>query len=259
MSMNQTERRLYLIGRLLDEQKGLSGMEIPADTVEQKKLLRSLMNIRMAGAVDEEFQRVQDEYLQQVNTDRGIVGIDDMDEIQPDIYISRGDITRLRVGAIVNAANSGMTGCYQPCHSCIDNCIHTYAGVQLRNYCNAMMEKQGHEEPTGQAKLTPAFNLPCDYVVHTVGPIVRGRLTDEHERLLKSCYSSCMRVADENDVKSIAFCCISTGVFMFPNERAAELAVQTVKEYKEKTKSGMKVVFNVFKEEDEQIYRRLLR
>lgn len=256
--MNQAERRIYLIGRLLDEQKGLSGMEIPVDTVEQKKLLRSLMNIRMAGAVDEEFQRVQDEYLQQVNMDKGIVDIADMVEVQPDIYIWRGDITRLRVGAIVNAANSGMTGCYQPCHSCIDNCIHTYAGVQLRNYCNAMMVKQGYEEPTGQAKLTPAFNLPCDYVIHTVGPIVRGRLTDEHERLLKSCYSSCMSVADENDVKSIAFCCISTGVFMFPNERAAELAVQTVKEYKEKTKSGMKVVFNVFKKEDEQIYRRLL-
>ena len=178
--------------------------------------------------------------------------------IRDSIYIWRGDITRLRVGAIVNAANSGLTGCYQPCHSCIDNCIHTYAGVQLRNYCNAMMVKQCREEPAGQAKLTPAFNLPCDYVIHTVGPIVRGRLTDEHERLLRSCYSSCMNAADENDVKSIAFCCISTGVFMFPNERAAQLAVQTVKEYKEKTKSGMKVVFNVFKEEDEQIYRRLL-
>ena len=258
VSMNQSERRRYLIGSLLAEQKGLSGMEIPSDAVEQRKLLRSLMNIRMAGAVDEEFQRIQDEYLQQINMDKGIVGIDDMAEAQPDIYIWRGDITRLRVGAIVNAANSGMTGCYQPCHSCIDNCIHTYAGVQLRNYCNAMMVKQGCEEPAGQAKLTPAFNLPCDYVIHTVGPIVRGRLTDEHERLLKSCYSSCMNAADENDVKSIAFCCISTGVFMFPNERAAQLAVQTVKEYKEKTKSGMKVVFNVFKEEDEQIYRRLL-
>lgn len=256
--MNQSERRRYLIGRLLDEQKNSLNVSIPSDTSEQRKLLRSLMNIRMAGAVDEEFQRIQDEYLQQINMDKGIVGIDDMAEVQPDIYIWRGDITRLRVGAIVNAANSGLTGCYQPCHSCIDNCIHTYAGVQLRNYCNAMMVKQGREEPAGQAKLTPAFNLPCDYVIHTVGPIVRGRLTDEHERLLKSCYSSCMNAADENDVKSIAFCCISTGVFMFPNERAAQLAVQTVKEYKEKTKSGMKVVFNVFKEEDEQIYRRLL-
>ena len=127
--------------------------------------------------------------------------------------------------------------CYQPCHNCIDNCIHTYAGIQLRNYCNDMMMKQGQEEPTGQAKITPAFNLPCEYVIHTVGPIVQGKLTKEQERLLISCYESCLRIADENDVKSIAFCCISTGVFMFPNKRAAELAIQTVKQYKEKTKS----------------------
>ena len=136
--MNQSERRRYLIGRLLDEQKNSLNVSIPSDTSEQRKLLRSLMNIRMAGAVDEEFQRIQDEYLQQINMDKGIVGIDDMAEVQPDIYIWRGDITRLRVGAIVNAANSGLTGCYQPCHSCIDNCIHTYAGVQLRNYCKAV-------------------------------------------------------------------------------------------------------------------------
>lgn len=152
-----------------------------------------------------------------------------------------------------------MTGCYQPCHNCIDNCIHTYAGIQLRNYCNNMMIKQRHEEPTGQAKITPSFNLPCDHVIHTVGPIVQGKLTKEHERLLISCYESCLRIADENEVKSIAFCCISTGVFMFPNKRAAELAVQTVKQYKEKTKSKIKVIFNVFKEEDERLYKQLLR
>lgn len=256
--MNQSERRIYLIKRLLEEQRGMSDIQIPADTAEQKKLLRSLMNIRMAVAIDDEFEKIQNEYLRQINDEKGVVELEDMEELQPDIYIWRGDITRLKVGAIVNAANSGMTGCYQPCHSCIDNCIHTYAGVQLRNYCNAMMKKQGHEEPTGQAKITPAFNLPCDYVIHTVGPIVRGRLTGEHERLLASCYSSCLKLADENDVKSIAFCCISTGVFCFPNERAAQIAVQTVKEYKEKTGSGIKVVFNVFKEEDEQLYRKQL-
>ena len=142
--------------------------------------------------------------------------------------------------------------------NCIDNCIHTYAGIQLRNYCNHMMIKQRHEEPTGQAKITPAFNLPCDYVIHTVGPIVQGKLKKEHERLLISCYESCLRIADENEVKSIAFCCISTGVFMFPNKRAAELAVHTVKQYKEKTKSKIKVIFNVFKEEDERLYKQLL-
>ena len=183
----------------------------------------------------------------------------DIREIQPDLSIWKGDITRLKVGAIVNAANSGMTGCYQPCHNCIDNCIHTSAGIQLRNYCNHMMIKQRHEEPTGQAKITPAFNLPCDHVIHTVGPIVQGKLTKKHERLLIYCYESCLRIADENEVKSIAFCCISTGVFMFPNKRAAELAVQTVKQHKEKTKSKIKVIFNVFKEEDERLYNQLLR
>ena len=232
--------------------------EVPDDTQEQKKMLRSLMNVRMPKDIDEEFLAVQDAYLQQVQEEKGVVTLEDMEELQPGLYIWKGDITRLKVGAIVNAANSGMTGCYQPCHNCIDNCIHTCAGIQLRNYCNHMMIKQRHEEPTGQAKITPAFNLPCEHVIHTVGPIVQGRLTKKHERLLISCYESCLRIADENEVTSIAFCCISTGVFMFPNKRAAELAVQTVKQYKEKTKSKIKVIFNVFKEEDERLYKQLL-
>ena len=151
-----------------------------------------------------------------------------------------------------------MTGCYQPCHNCIDNCIHTYAGIQLRSYCDEMMRKQGYEEPTGQAKITPSFNLPCEYVIHTVGPIVHGVLTQREEKLLISCYESCLQIAEEHHVESIAFCCISTGVFCFPNDWAAKLAVQTVKNYKKETKSGMKVVFNVFKEEDERLYRQLL-
>ena len=179
----------------------------------------------------------------------------DIREVQPDLSIWKSDITRLRVGAIVNATNSGMTGYYQPCHNCIDN---TYAGIQLRDCCNNMMIKQRHEEPTRQAKITPAFNLPCDHVIRTVGPIVQGKLTKEHEQLLISCYESCLRIADENEVKSITFCCISTGVFMFPNKRAAELAVQTVKQYKEKIKSKIKVIFNAFKEEDERFYKQLL-
>ena len=166
---------------------------------------------------------------------------------------------RLEVGAIVNAANSGMTGCYQPCHNCIDNCIHTYAGIQLRNKCAEIMDAQGYEEPTGKAKITPAYNLPCDYVIHTVGPIVQGRLTKDHEALLESCYRNSLAIADENSVGSIAFCCISTGVFMFPNERAAEIAVETVRKYKEENNSSIKVIFNVFKDEDAAIYHRLLK
>lgn len=257
--MNQNEKRLFLIKRLLTEQPEYTRIQLPVSVGEQKSMLRSLMNIRMAGAIDDEFISVQDEYLQEINTEKGVVTLSDMKEMQPDIYIWKGDITRLKVGAIVNAANSGMTGCYQPCHNCIDNCIHTYAGIQLRLACARIMEEQGYEEPTGQAKITAAYNLPCDYVIHTVGPIVQGILTKEHEKLLASCYRSCLEIADENGVLSIAFCCISTGVFMFPNERAAEIAVETVKDYKEKTGSLIKVIFNVFKDMDEEIYMGLLR
>ena len=257
--MNQNEKRVFLIERLLKEQPGYAKMQIPDRIDEQKTILRSLMNIRMPGNMDDEFLSVQDEYLQQVNEEKGVVTLSNMEELQPDIYIWKGDITRLKVGAIVNAANSGMTGCYQPCHNCIDNCIHTYAGVQLRLICAKIMKEQGYEEPTGQAKITPAYNLPCDYVIHTVGPIVQGKLTKKHEELLASCYRSCLETAGENGVASIAFCCISTGVFMFPNKRAAEIAVKTVKEYKEKTNSSMKVIFNVFQDLDEEIYRELLR
>lgn len=220
--------------------------------------LRALMNVRMPGELSEEFLQIQDAYLAEENAGRGIVTLAEIQELSTDLYLWKGDITRLQVGAIVNAANSGMTGCYQPCHNCIDNCIHTYAGIELRNYCNDIMQRQGYAEPTGQAKITPAFNLPCDYVIHTVGPIVQGKLTVEHESLLMSCYESCLRIAEENNLESIAFCCISTGVFMFPNEKAAELAIQTVKQYKDRTKTKIKVIFNVFKEEDERIYRRFL-
>jgi O-acetyl-ADP-ribose deacetylase (regulator of RNase III) len=233
-------------------------MSVPFRAEKQKTLLRSLMNVRMAAPISEEFERIQDEYLKEENKKRGEVKVSDLTPLQDGLYLWRGDITTLRCGAIVNAANSGMTGCYQPCHNCIDNCIHTYAGIQLRNYCNDLMKQQGYPEPTGQAKITPAFNLPCDYVIHTVGPIVQGALTEKHRKQLASCYRSCLELAQENEIKSIAFCCISTGVFMFPNEEAARIAVQTVKDYKAETGSRIDVIFNVFKEQDEQIYRKLL-
>ena len=256
--MNQSEKRRYLIKRLLNEKTEYFNMEIPENTTEQRRLLRSLMNVRMPKKIDSEFLDIQNQYLQEINREKQVVSIDGIREVKPDIYLWKGDITRLKVGAIVNAANSGMTGCYQPCHNCIDNCIHTYAGIQLRNYCSRIMENQGHEEPTGQAKITPAFNLPCDYVIHTVGPIVRERLVPDNEEKLKSCYKSCLKIADENNVESIAFCCISTGVFGFPNQRAAEIAIETVMNYKRTTNSEIKVIFNVFKEEDEKLYRKLL-
>ncbi len=256
--MNQDEKRLYLIRVLLDEQEAYRRIQIPSDRMEQKRLLRSLFNIRMPGSISEEFLRVQDEYLQEEIQQKGITDLTELTPLHPGIFLWQGDITTLRCDAIVNAANSGMTGCYQPCHNCIDNCIHTYAGILLRNYCAGIMERQGFEEPAGQAKITPAFNLPCKYVLHTVGPIVNGSLTADHEKLLASCYSSCLALADENGVKSIAFCCISTGLFGFPQQRAAEIVVQTVKTYKNKTNSNIEVVFNVFKDEDYTIYRELL-
>ena len=256
--MNQSERRMYLIKELLKEQPGYRDMEIPANADAQRRLLRSLMNVRMAAPVDDGFLQIQDAYLQEENRKKGFVTLADMEELQEDIYFWRGDITRLAVGAIVNAANSGMTGCYQPCHNCIDNCIHTYAGMQLRSFCSEMMVEQGYAEPTGQAKITRPYNLPCKYVIHTVGPIVQGKLTQKDQDLLRSCYQSCLDLAEEKGIESIAFCCISTGVFCFPNARAAEIAVETVKEHKAQTGSDIKVVFNVFKEEDEGIYRRLL-
>jgi O-acetyl-ADP-ribose deacetylase (regulator of RNase III) len=253
--MNQKERRIYLIQELLKENRRYQGMAIPQNTMEQKQLLRGLMNIRMPGKISDEFLKIQDAYLQEELKEKGTVSLADMKPVQPGLYLWKGDITRLEVDAIVNAANSAMTGCYHPNHNCIDNCIHTYSGIQLRSFCADMMNEQGFEEPTGQAKITPAYNLPCRYVLHTVGPIVQGKLRDVDRRLLASSYRSCLELADKNEVTSIAFCCISTGVFGFPNEDAAEIAVQTVLDYRRETNSSIQVVFNVFKEIDYELYQ----
>ena len=187
---------------------------------------------------------------------KGITDIAGLQPVEKNIYLWKGDITTLKCGAIVNTANSGMTGCYHPCHNCIDNCIHTFAGVRLRLKCAEIIKAQGHEEPTGTAKITPAYNLPCQYVIHTVDPIVQGKLTKKHCELLKSCYRSCLELAVLNGVKSIAFCCISTGVFGFPPDKAAEIAVQTVREFLKD--NDIEVIFNVFTEKDFDIYKRLL-
>lgn len=256
--MNQTEKRLFLIRTLLDEQPEYSEIEIPSGQTDQKQLLRSLFNVRPPGKINECFLTVQDEYLQEEMRKKGLTKLSGLEPSEPGIYLWQGDITTLECDAIVNAANSGMTGCYRPCHNCIDNCIHTYAGVQLRNACAEMMRLQGHDEPTGQAKITPAYNLPCKYVIHTVGPIVSGSLTPEEEKLLASCYKSCLALAEEKGLRSIAFCCISTGVFGFPQQRAAEIAVKTVRDYRAKNHSSIEVIFNVFKESDYEIYRKLL-
>ena len=185
--MTQSERRIFLIQKLIDEQVRYRDLQIPVSETEQKTLLRSLMNIRPPHSIEEDFLAVQDAYLREETAEKGITDIADLTPIEPGIYLWQGDITTLKCGAVVNAANSGMTGCYVPCHGCIDNCIHTYAGVQLRLACAKIMKKQGHEEPTGQAKLTPACNLPCDYVLHTVGPIIYGGVTHQDRELLASC------------------------------------------------------------------------
>ena len=233
-------------------------MEIPKNEQEQKYLLRSLFNIRMPKAVNEEFLKIQDAYLKDETEKKGITELTDLQPIQDNLYLWRGDITTLRCDGIVNAANNQMLGCFCPNHGCIDNAIHTFAGIQLRLACAELMKKQGHEEETGTAKITPAYNLPCKYVLHTVGPIITGRLREKDNQLLASCYRSCLELAEQNGLKSIAFCCISTGEFHFPNDKAAEIAIQTVKEYRKRTGSQMEVIFNVFKKTDYEIYRKLL-
>ena len=257
--MTQTERRKYLITALLSERPQYSEIKIPSIEQEQKTLLRSLFNIRMPIPVTDEFLTVQDAYLQEETRQKGITALSDLEPVQKGLYLWRGDITALQCDGIVNAANSQMLGCFCPNHGCIDNAIHNFAGVQLRLACAKLMNRQGHEEETGIAKITPAYNLPSRYVLHTVGPIIHGRLTKKDKELLASCYRSCLELAEQNGLKSIAFCCISTGEFHFPNEKAAQIAIETVKEYKEQMHSEIEVIFNVFKELDYNIYRELLR
>ena len=246
-------------------------MRIPSDLQGKRDLFRALRNVRMPKPVSEEFLRLQDEELQEQLRERGVVTVDDIiagcrDAVHPVSTTGRfvlwqGDITRLKVDAIVNAANSQMLGCFHPLHKCIDNAIHSAAGVQLREECHQLMLQQGHPEETGTAKITKAYNLPCKYVIHTVGPIIpNGIPTEFQKEQLASCYRSTMACADENGLESVAFCCISTGEFRFPNELAAEIAVKTVKDYllAHPNTSIKHVVFNVFKDVDKEIYQRLL-
>lgn len=258
--MTHEEKRIYLIRELLAELPDCSGMGIPDYEGEQKRLLRSLMNIRPPRQVSDQFLRIQDEYLREEAARKGITDAAALPASGLDsrLLLWKGDITTLKIDAIVNAANSSLRGCFIPCHSCVDNIIHSVSGIQLRLACDRIMKEQGYDEPTGRAKITPAYNLPSRYVIHTVGPIVTGRLTDKHCRQLADCYQSCLELAAKNGLKSIAFCCISTGEFHFPRERAAEIAVQTVVDYLAADRRIEKVVFNVFKQEDYDIYRKLM-
>lgn len=258
--MTQEERRIWLIQYLLKEPSPYRGTQIPKDAEGQRVLLRSLMNIRPPRPVSDEFLKVQDEYLTERNKERGIVDAAALLPTKADsrLYIWQGDITTLKCDAIVNACNRKMLGCFQPMHICIDNCIHTFAGVQLRLKMNEIMKAQGHDEPPGQAKITPGYNLPAKYVLHTVGPIIRTRVGQKDRELLKSCYRSCLELAAENGVRSVAFCCISTGVFRFPRDEAAQIAAATVCEFLNANSAIKQVIFDVFLDSDLNIYNNLI-
>ena len=273
MDRAQEERLDFLVEAFKEDSGEYRDLAVPQDTEGRRRILRSLMNIRMPGMLPEAVLQVQDAYLAERNREKGIVSVSDIPTAADEgsshpfagqISVWQGDITRLAADAIVNAANSQMLGCFVPMHTCIDNCIHTFAGIQLRAECGQKMQAlrarygAGYEQPTAVPMLTGAYNLPAKRVIHVVGPIVGGRLTAEHERLLAECYSSCLDLAAENGLESIAFCCISTGVFMFPNQRAAEIAVETVCGWLERTGSRMRIIFNVFKDEDLRIYQDLL-
>ncbi len=253
--MNQIERLDYLIHYLLDESEIIT--YIPKTLSDKKLLLRSLMNIREPKSISKEFLSVQDAYLQEELASKKVTDISQLKSLQKQIYLYQGDITLLKVDAIVNAANNQMLGCFVPNHRCIDNAIHTYAGIQLRLECYNIMKVQNTLEPTGKAKITKGYNLPANHVIHTVGPIIQGKLTNHDCELLRSCYRSCLELADAYHLKSIAFCCISTGEFRFPKYDAATIAINTVKEYINETHTEMEVIFNVFKDEDREIYEQI--
>lgn len=255
--MKQAERCQYLLKELLKEQEDYRKIMIPNRLEEQKRLLRALMNVRMPKPIPSSFLQIQDDYLQEEIKTKGIVDYQSCKSVREGLYLWQGDITTLRCDAIVNAANAQMTGCYYPLHTCIDNCIHTYAGIQLRLACDALIRQKGGLEPTGSAEITPAFNLPCKYIIHTVGPVIQGDVSAKEKEQLASCYRSCLELASQFHIHSIAFCCISTGEFHFPNELAAEIAMQSVEAYRKEQK-GIEVIFNVFKKEDYEIYRQLL-
>lgn len=262
--MNNINKLLQL---LIADSGRYRNIPIPAAETEKRNLIRSLMNIRMPGIASEELMMLQDRYLQEELEAKGVVSLADIPTVKghPKVSLWQGDITRLKVGAIVNAANSQMLGCFVPCHKCIDNAIHSAAGIQLREECNKIMNERRanygrkYEEPTGTATLTKSYNLPCDYVIHTVGPIVYDRLNDELCQDLRNCYENVLQCCVDNKIKSVALCCISTGEFRFPNDKAAEIAWESVSTFLETNSDSMeRIIFNVLKDSDRKIYEKIL-
>ena len=265
MNKTQEQRLDYLLEKFKSDSEKYKNMEIPNDIEEKKRILRSLMNIRMPKKMPDEVIKVQDEYLSFCAEEKGIVKLSDIPVIKDNLSIWQGDITRLEVDAIVNAANSQMLGCFLPMHICIDNQIHTFAGIQLRDECNQQMNKlrekygENYEQPTAIPMLTDAYNLPAKKVIHIVGPIVHDKLTPNLEKNLEDCYTNTLDMCLENGLKTVAFCCISTGVFNFPSKRAAQIAVDTVEKWSLIHPDKMdRIIFNVFKDEDKKYYEKLL-
>lgn len=272
----QNERLDYLLREFKEDSVQYRDLEVSDDYTEKRMALRSLMNIRMPGEMAEEVVRVQDEFLSEEAEEKGIVTLDEIPDIAEQygsrhpfadkISIWQGDITRLQVGAIVNAANSQMLGCFVPCHRCIDNAIHSAAGIELREECSHYMKRRKmqygsrYEEPTGQAVLTKGYNLPAKYVIHTVGPIVGGRLTQALRDDLRNCYRNVLQCCVENQIRSVAFCCISTGEFHFPNDEAAKIAAETVTDFLKMHEPEFdRIIFNVFKDIDRELYEEELK
>ena len=272
----QEERLDYLLREFREDSGRYRNLEVGESYEDKRMALRSLMNIRMPGWMKEEVVRVQDEFLAEEAREKGIVTLEDIPSVKElygsdspfadKISIWQGDITRLSVDVVVNAANSQMLGCFVPCHKCIDNAIHSAAGIQLREECSRYMGSRRkqfgsrYEEPTGQAVLTKGYGLPAKYVIHTVGPIVRYQLTDALRKDLENCYQNVLRCCMENGIRTVAFCCISTGEFHFPNDEAARIAVKTVIHLlAENEEKFDRIVFNVFKDEDKVIYENMLK
>ena len=251
-----------LNGMLLEDmpQYAAYAESFPRDAVSQRRLLRVLMNLRPPLPLRQDFLELQDALLSAEREEKGVVDIWTLPSAaaDPRLILWQGDITRLQVDAVVNAANSALLGCFHPCHGCIDNAIHSAAGLQLREECHRVMEVQEHEEAVGQAKLTSGYNLPARYVLHTVGPLTNGKPTERQRKELASCYASCLQLAAERQLETVAFCCISTGEFRFPNREAAKTAVDTVTGFLQTASSLKRVIFNVYKDIDYGIYRELL-
>ncbi|MGV8906451.1 MAG: protein-ADP-ribose hydrolase [Acetobacterium sp.] len=266
--MNKEEKLDYLIEILIKEKHGIPEKKLSENNCTKRKLLRGLMNLRLPGKIDQNFLKIQDEFLSDEAKEEGIIDGDNLRTVKEMFPCSQihngnrmvlwqGDITRLKVDGIVNAANKRMLGCFTPCHGCIDNVIHSAAGIHLREECNELMQKQGFEEPIGKAKITKAYNLPSKAVIHTVGPIVEDNVTMEQKIQLRSCYEESLQAAIDQHLSTIAFCCISTGEFHFPNQLAAEIAIQTIANFLDTHEQIKKVIINVFKKTDWDIYQKL--